>query len=153
MKMRLFLLFCMGFLAGFAGARSAPKMVKVYFFYLAGLGHPQSNTFDLKAAMRPRDAANPEAGSLQALLKGPTAAEKKAGLASPDAQNLGLVRITHTGSTYRAYFRSIGTHGWAGDMSPSRFKTAVQWTLRQFAGVRTVVVYIDGDSKFEQMGG
>ena len=53
------------------------------------------------------------------------------------------------GATARVNFVTSRTWaGWPGDLAPARFKMAVELTLKQFPGVRRVVVSLDGDPNF-----
>jgi hypothetical protein len=40
--------------------------------------------------------------------------------------------------------------GFPGDTAPSRFKKAVELTLKQFPNVQSVIVTLNGDPNFEQ---
>jgi hypothetical protein len=123
---------------------AARKEVKVYFY------HDPGEYIDLAPVTRSVDAVAPARPAIEALLKGPTAAEKRRGfgpLASASDFRIGSLKIT--GGTARVNFISTRRwHGWPGDLAPVRFKTAVELTLKQFPSVRRVIVSLNGDAKF-----
>jgi spore germination protein GerM len=124
-----------------AGAR---KEVKVYFY------HDPGEHIDLSPVTRSVNAIAPTRAAIEALLAGPTAAERQKGfdsLASASEFGIGYLRISR--GTARINFVSSRTWaGWSGDLAPVRFKTAVELTLKQFPSVRRVIVSLDGDEKF-----
>ena len=125
--------------------RVAARMgVKVYFY------HDPGEYIDLAPVTRSVNAVVPARPAIEALLKGPTAEEKRRGfgpLASASAFRIGSLKIS--GGTARINFVSNRRWaGWPGDLAPVRFKTAVELTLKQFPSVRRVIVSLNGDTKF-----
>ena len=120
------------------------KEVKIYFY------HDPGEYIDLAPVTRSVNAAAPARPAIEALLKGPTAAERRKGfdsLASASDFRIGSLKIS--GGTARINFISTRRwHGWPGDLAPVRFKTAVELTLKQFPSVRRVIVSLNGDPKF-----
>lgn len=123
---------------------AARKEVKVYFY------HDPGEYIDLAPVTRSVNAAAPARPAIEALLKGPTAAERQKGfdsLASASDFRIGALKIS--GGTARINFVSTRRWtGWPGDLAPVRFKTAVELTLKQFPSVRRVIVSLNGDKKF-----
>jgi spore germination protein GerM len=123
---------------------AARKEVKVYFY------HDPGEYIDLAPVTRSVNATAPARPAIEALLKGPTAAEKRRGfdsLASASDFRIGSLKIS--GGTARINFISTRRwHGWPGDLAPVRFKTAVELTLKQFPSIRRVIVSLNGDEKF-----
>lgn len=124
----------------------ARKEVKVYFY------HDPGEYIDLAPVMRSVNAAAPARPAIEALLKGPTAVERQRGfesLASVSDFRIGSLKIS--GGVARINFVSTRHwHGWAGDLAPVRFKTAVELTLKQFPSVQRVIVSLNGDEKFSE---
>ncbi len=120
------------------------KVVKVYFY------HDPGEYIDLAPVSRSVNAVAPARSAIEALLKGPTAAERRRGfdsLASASDFRIGSLKIS--GGTARINFVSTRRWaGWPGDLAPIRFKTAVELTLKQFPSVRHVIVSLNGDEKF-----
>lgn len=123
---------------------TALKEMKVYFY------HDPGEYIDLAPVTRSVNAAAPARPAIEALLKGPTAAERRRGfdsLASASDFRIGSLKIS--GGTARINFISTRRWaGWPGDLTPVRFKTAVELTLKQFPSVRRVIVSLNGDEKF-----
>jgi spore germination protein GerM len=123
---------------------AARKEVKVYFY------HDPGEYIDLAPVTRSVSAVAPARPAIEALLKGPTAAERRRGfkpLASANDFRIGSLKII--GGTARINFVSTRRWaGWPGDLAPVRFKTAVELTLKQFPTVRRVIVSLNGDEKF-----
>ena len=123
---------------------AARKEVKVYFY------HDPGEYIDLAPVTRSVNAIAPARPAIEALLKGPTVAERQRGfgpLASASAFRIGSLKIS--GGTARINFVSTRRWaGWPGDLAPVRFKTAVELTLKQFPSVRRVIVSLNGDEKF-----
>jgi spore germination protein GerM len=123
---------------------TARKEVKVYFY------HDPGEYIDLAPVTRSVSAVAPARPAIEALLKGPTAAERRRGfgpLASASDFRIGSLKIS--GGTARVNFVSTRRwHGWPGDLAPVRFKTAVELTLKQFPTVKRVIVSLNGDAKF-----
>jgi CubicO group peptidase (beta-lactamase class C family) len=120
------------------------KEVKIYFY------HDPGEYIDLAPVTRSVNSTAPTRAAIEALLKGPTAAERQRGfdsLASATEFRIGSLRIS--GGTARINFVSNRSWaGWPGDLAPARFKKAVELTLKQFPSVRQVVVSLNGDEKF-----
>jgi hypothetical protein len=120
------------------------KQVKVYLYK-----HPGEH-IDLSPVTRSVNAVAPARGAIEALIAGPTEAEKEQGfgeLASASEFRIGSLKIVR--GTARINFVSKKSwQGWPGDTAPIRFKTAVELTLKQFPTVKRVVVSLDGDAKF-----
>ena len=123
---------------------AARKEVKVYFY------HDPGEYIDLAPVTRSVNASAPARPAIEALLKGPTAAERRKGfesLASANDFRIGSLKIS--GGTARINFVSTRRWaGWAGDLAPVRFKTAVELTLKQFPSVQRVIVSLNGNEKF-----
>lgn len=123
---------------------TAHKEVKVYFY------HDPGEYIDLAPVTRSVNAVAPARPAIEALLKGPTATERRRGfepLASASEFRIGSLKIS--GGTARINFVSTRRWaGWPGDLAPARFKTAVELTLKQFPSVRRVIVSLNGDAKF-----
>lgn len=120
------------------------KEVKVYFY------HDPGEYIDLAPVTRSVNAVAPARPAIEALLKGPTAVERRRGfesLASASQFRIGSLKIS--GGTARINFVSNRRwSGWPGDLAPVRFKTAVELTLKQFPSVQRVIVSLNGDEKF-----
>ena len=140
-----FILFaCVAASESAAPQRKARKDVKVYFY------HDPGEYIDLAPVTRSVSAIAPARPAIEALLKGPTAAERQKGfgpLASASEFRIGSLKIS--GGTARINFVSNRRWaGWPGDLAPVRFKTAVELTLKQFPSVKTVIVSLNGDKNF-----
>ena len=123
---------------------AARTEVKVYLY------HEQGEYIDIAPVMRSVSATAPARPAIEALLKGPTAAERQKGfgpLVSASEFRIGSLSIR--GGTARVNFISKRSWaGWPGDVAPVRFKTAVELTLKQFPSVWRVIVSLNGDPKF-----
>lgn len=138
------------FLILFAGAKAtvpqrkvaARKEVKIYLY------HEPGEYIDLAPVTRSVNGAAPARPAIEALLKGPTAAERQRGFDSLASEfRIGSLKIS--GGTARINFVSTRRWaGWPGDLAPVRFKTAVELTLKQFPSVRRVIVSLNGDERF-----
>jgi spore germination protein GerM len=120
------------------------KEVKVYFY------HDPGEYIDLAPVTRSVNAVAPARPAIEALLKGPTAAERQRGfgpLASASEFRIGSLRIS-TGTARINFVSNRRWAGWPGDLAPVRFKTAVELTLKQFPSVKRVIVSLNGDTKF-----
>jgi spore germination protein GerM len=121
-------------------------LIKVYFY------HDPGEYIDLSPVERKVNASSPARAALEALLRGPTAQERRKGfdsLASADRFTIGSLRIT--GGTARVNFVvSRKWLGWPGDTAPIRFKKAVELTLQQFPNVKKVIVTLNGDPHFAE---
>jgi spore germination protein GerM len=120
------------------------KEVKVYFY------HDPGEYIDLSPVTRYVSATAPARAAIDALLKGPTAVEKRNGfdsLVSASDFRIGSLAITR--DTARVNFIARRSwHGWPGDLGPIRFKKAVELTLKQFPTVTRVIVSLNGNEKF-----
>jgi spore germination protein GerM len=120
------------------------KEVKVYFY------HEPGEYIDLAPVKRLVNASAPARAAIEALLKGPTAAEGRRGfqsIASASDFRIGSLKIV--GKTARINFVSTRRWaGWPGDLAPVRFKTGVELTLKQFPSVQRVIVSLNGNTKF-----
>ena len=127
----------------------ARKEVKVYFY------HDPGEYIDLAPVTRSVNANTPARPAIEALLKGPTTAERRRGfesLASASGFRIGSLSIS--GGTARINFVSKRSWvGWPGDLAPARFKIAVELTLKQFPSVQQVIVSLNGDEKFADESG
>ena len=128
---------------------AARKEVKVYFY------HDPGEYIDLSPVTRSVNAVAPARPAIEALLKGPTAAERRRGfesLASASEFRIGSLSIS--GGTARINFVSKRSWaGWPADLAPARFKIAVELTLKQFPSVQRVIVSLNGDEKFADESG
>ena len=128
---------------------AARKEVKVYFY------HEPGEYIDLAPVMRSVNASAPARAAIEALLKGPTAAETRRGfqsLASAIDFRIGSLKIV-AGTARINFISTRRWTGWAGDLAPVRFKTAVELTLKQFPSVQRVIVSLNGDEKFSDERG
>lgn len=123
---------------------AARTEVKVYLY------HEQGEYIDIAPVMRSVNANAPARPAIEALLKGPTAAEKQKGfgpLASASDFRIGSLSI-RSGTARVNFVSKRSWAGWPGDVAPIRFKTAVELTLKQFPSVWRVIVSLNGDEKF-----
>jgi hypothetical protein len=127
------------------------KVVKIYLrndLLKRKTDDPMELLMALAVVSRRVDAAAPARGALNALLVGPTAAEKNRGFESPHAEYLSLRRLVirhglasvSLRTTRRMYAR------WPGDLSPGRFADAITRTLKQFSTVKRVAICLDGET-------
>lgn len=128
------------------------KEVRVYFW--TERDSTANNPLGVSAVRRTVDGREPARAALQALLRGPNAAEKKQGYHSLSVEgfNVGLLSIRN-GTARVNFVASRRWPGWPGDMSPGRFREAVTRTLKQFPTVRRVVISVNGDAKFDSNEG
>ena len=136
-------------LAGAQGAASpsGQRQVRVYF-PRDGNPHPR-DPFNLQFVVRSVATAAPARPTLEALLAGPTAAEKRRRLRALDAVGLTIGSLVIGSGVARVDFVSRGGKRWAGDLSPAEFRQAVERTLKQFSTVRRVTVSVDGKTDFD----
>jgi spore germination protein GerM len=130
---------------GPASPASKGRLVKIYFY------HEPGEYIDLSPVTRRIRSAAPARAALEALLRGPTAAEEKrgfGGLASAHEFSIASLRISRRIARVNFVARRTWT-GFPGDTAPIRFKKAVELTLGQFANVRRVVVSLNGELDFE----
>jgi len=122
-----------------------PQKIKIYFY------HEPGEYIDLSPVTRLMRTASPARAAIQALLKGPTAAERKQGfdgLAS--ASDFAIGSLTIRNGTARINFVvAEDWRGFPGDIAPARFKKAVELTLKQFPTVKEVIVSLNGDVNFD----
>lgn len=120
-------------------------IVKVYVY------HERGEYIDLSPITRRVRATAPARAAIQALLKGPTAAERRRGFDSlASASDFRIGSLTIVGGTARINFTSPRNWpGWPGDLAPARFKKAVELTLKQFPLVQKVIVSLNGDEHFD----
>lgn len=118
--------------------------VKVYFY------HEPGEYIDLAPVTRLVNAVAPARPAIEALLKGPTAVERRRGFGSlASASEFRIDSLKISDGTARINFVSNRSWaGWPGDLAPVRFKTAVELTLKQFPSVQRVIVSLNGDEKF-----
>lgn len=128
------------------------KEVRVYFW--SERDSTEKNPLGLSAVRRMVDGREPARAALQALLRGPSAAEQRQGYLSLSVEefNIGLLSIRN-GTARVNFVASRRWPGWPGDMSPGRFREAVTRTLKQFPTVRRVVISVNGDAKFDSNEG
>lgn len=126
-------------------ASQKPQKIKIYFY------HEPGEYIDLSPVTRVMRTTNPARAAIQALLKGPTAAERKQGfdgLASASDFTIGSLTIRN-GTARINFVASEDWRGFPGDIAPARFKKAVELTLKQFPTVKKVVVSLNGDVNFD----
>jgi len=123
---------------------SVRKEVKVYFY------HDPGEYIDLSPVTRLVSATSPARGSIDALLKGPTARERQLGFNSlVSASDFRIGSLSIKDGTAKINFVSRRSwHGWPGDLGPVRFKTAVELILKQFSTVQNVIVSLNGNPNF-----
>jgi spore germination protein GerM len=122
------------------------KEVKVYFY------HDPGEYIDISPVTRSVSGTAPARAAIEALLKGPTARERKQGFDSlSGVSDFRIGSLSIKDGTARINFVSQQSwHGWAGDLAPVRFKKAVELTLKQFPTVKEVIVSLNGDTKFDE---
>jgi len=126
-------------------ASQKSQTIKIYFY------HDPGEYIDLSPVTRTMRTASPARAAIQALLKGPTAAERKQGfdgLASASDFKIGTLTIRN-GTARINFVVAEDWRGFPGDIAPARFKKAVELTLKQFPTVREVVVSLNGDVNFD----
>ena len=143
LSITLLLVICPGHT--FRAAAQKPQKIKIYFY------HEPGEYIDLAPVTRLIRSTSPARAAIQALLKGPTAAERKKGfdgLAS--ASEFRIETLTIKDGAARINF--VARPDWAGfpgDIAPARFKKAVELTLKQFPTVKEVVVSLNGEVNFD----
>jgi spore germination protein GerM len=126
-------------------ASQKPQKIKIYFY------HEPGEYIDLSPVTRVMRTASPARAAIQALLKGPTASERKQGfdgLASASDFKIGSLSIRN-GTAKINFVVAEDWRGFPGDIAPARFKKAVELTLKQFRTVKEVVVSLNGDVNFD----
>ena len=140
--------FAIGSLVFAVAAQTAspkPQTIKIYFY------HEPSEYIDLSPVTRTIRTASPARTSIQALLRGPTAAERKKGfdgLVGTGDFAIGSLAIRNGTARINFVVRQ-DWRGFPGDIAPARFKKAVELTLKQFPTVKEVVVSLNGDVNFD----
>lgn len=122
-----------------------PQKIKIYFY------HEPGEYIDLSPVTRVMRTASPARASIQALLKGPTAAERRKGfdgLIGASDFRIGSLSIRN-GTARINFVVAEDWRGFPGDIAPARFKKAVELTLKQFPTVKEVVVSLNGDVNFD----
>jgi hypothetical protein len=126
------------------------KVVKIYLRNDAMIKPDdplEDQLLGLVAVTRRIDGAAPARGALNALIAGPTTAEKKRGFESPHAKNLSIRRLVIRGGVARVSLRSTtNLLRWPGDSAPWRFGEAITRTLKQFPTVKRVAICLDGQT-------
>jgi spore germination protein GerM len=124
------------------------KAVKVYLY------HDPGEYIDLSPVKRLVSANAPARAAIDALLKGPTARERRQGFVSlVEASDFRIGSLSIKDGMARINFVSRRTwHGWPGDLGATRFKKAVELTLKQFPTVADVIVSLDGNTRFDDDG-
>lgn len=138
-----------------AQGKQSPRTreVSLYFPKDGDSPDPQNNPSNLQPVKRSVNAAAPLRPAIEALLKGPTAAEQRQGFSELDVKGVSIVKVAvRRGTAYASFVRRRGT-GWAGDLSPFAFKDAVERTLRQFPNVSRAIVCVDGIVNFGDLSG
>jgi spore germination protein GerM len=126
---------------------SKSPLVKVYFY------HDPGEYIDIGSVFRSVKPTAPARSALQALLAGPTAAEKRQGFDSlVDASKFSIGSLSIRNGVARVNFVTRRWLGWAGDLAAVRFKKAVELTLKQFSNVTSVIVSLNGDANFDDEG-
>ena len=128
-----------------SAAAQKPQKIKIYFY------HEPGEYIDLSPVTRTIRTASPARAAIQALLKGPTAAERKQGfdgLASASEFAIGSL-VIEDGTARINFVARPQWAGFPGDIAPARFKKAVELTLKQFPTVKKVIVSLNGDVNFD----
>jgi Sporulation and spore germination len=130
------------------------KVVKIYLVNeTIEKDSPQENLLNLVAVSRRVDTAAPARGALNALIAGPTAAEKNRGFRSPYAENLSVKHLVIRNGLARMSLRSTSRLGrWPGDNAPWRFSEAITRTLKQFPTVKRVAICLDRETLGDKDG-
>jgi len=139
------LFFAIGFQASAQKSVLKPQKIKVYFY------HEPGEYIDLSPVTRVIRTATPARAAIQALLRGPNAAERKKGfdgLVGASDFRIGSLAIEN-GTARINFVVADDWRGFPGDIAPVRFKKAVELTLKQFPTVKEVVVSLNGDVNFE----
>jgi spore germination protein GerM len=126
-------------------ASQKPQKIKIYFY------HEPGEYIDLSPVSRTIHTASPARASMQALLRGPTAAERKKGfdgLIGASDFSIGSLSI-RKGTARINFVVAEDWRGFPGDIAPARFKKAVELTLKQFPTVKNVIVSLNGDVNFD----
>jgi hypothetical protein len=129
-----------------AGARPTKREVRIFLGSMREADCGKDNPYCIEPVLRIVDSRSPALGALNALITGPTADEKSKGLYAPSTEYLSIKRLEITKGTARVSLRTTrdGWQRWPGDMAPGRFIAAIEKTLKQFPGVRLVLICLDG---------
>ena len=126
---------------------SKGQRIKIYFY------HDPGEYIDLSPVTRAVRTTAPARFALQALLAGPTAAEKRQGFDSlVDGSKFSISSLSIRSGVARVNFVTRRWFGWAGDLGAVRFKKAVELTLKQFSNITSVIVSLNGDANFDADG-
>jgi hypothetical protein len=120
----------------------AESTIRLYFLRDEKLG---------VAERRVAHTTMPATAAMKALLAGPTAAEKAAGLASAVPEGTKLLGLTVSGSTARVDLSDVFASG-GGSLSMTARVAQVVYTLTRFPTVRSVEFRVDG-KPVEALGG
>ena len=133
---------------------SRTAAVQIYFPMEGDSQDTTNNPWNLQPVARKVLAAAPLRPAIEALLKGPTAAEEQQGFGALDVNGIYIVKVAvKAGTAYASFAHRKGT-GWSGDLSPFSFGDAVERTMKQFPHVRQTVVCVDGAVNFgDESGG
>jgi germination protein M len=121
---------------------AAPTNLTLYFLRAEELG---------VAARRVPQTTKPATAAMEALLSGPTAAEKAAGLTSAVPNGVRLLGLSIDGTTARVDLSSRFAAG-GGSLSMQARVAQVVYTLSQFPTIKAVAFMLDG-SLVETLGG
>ena len=135
-------------------AQGRRSEVQVYFPKEGDSADQTNNPWNLQPVSRGVPASAPLRPAVEALLKGPTAAEQQQGFGALDTNGIYIIKVAvKAGTAYASFAHRKGT-GWAGDLSPFSFGDAVERTMKQFPHVRRTVVCVDGAVNFgDESGG
>jgi hypothetical protein len=124
--------------------RQQQRQVKVFFSQAADgdAAAETGNPWNLRPVWRTVNAGAPLRPAILAFLDGPTRAEAARGLTGID-YGIRLVDVRRKGSRVRADFHMPRGAAFSGDMSPAIFRDGVERTIKQFDGVKTVIVCLD----------
>ena len=120
---------------------AARKQVKIYFY------HEPGEYIDLSPVTRYVNAAAPARAAIEILLAGPNAQERSEGfdgLLTGGTFTIGSLKISR-GTARVNFLVDKSWAGFPGDIAPVRLKSAVEMTLKQFAGVKRVRVTLNGE--------
>ena len=128
-----------------AMSRSKQRRVRIYLAkeMKEGDRDDPKNPGNLRPLNRQVNAASPLRATLEVLLAGPTQAEERQGFMDISF-GIKLVKVLIKGDTVRADFTMPRGAAFSGDNSPFLFSDAVEFTARQFPGVKKVFVCLDG---------
>jgi len=126
-------------------AAGALKEVKVFFYFIGKDGTDEQ----ILPVKRQVSAAAPLYPAIEAILEGPTAAEKALGYTTTRYGPMKLLSVKFTKTTARIDFsREILPNSNPGDLETLRFREAVMRTAEQFPSVKKVIVCVNGMNEF-----